>query len=214
MDTHLIYTVIDLLGTFAFGVSGAIAARQQRLDLFGIATITFIVACGGGILRDLCLGTLPPAGLSSWRYLIVSLIASAWVVCAYPMVCRMKSPVQLFDSIGLGLFAVAGAKKALAVHAGAEVAILLGMVSAVGGGVLRDILLSRVPSILQREIYASAALAGAGVEVLLSYNGADSVMASWLTAAGCTLLRLASLHYRWRLPSTDDEAGNHPDSAH
>jgi uncharacterized membrane protein YeiH len=126
----------------------------------------------------------------------------------------MKSPVQLFDSIGLGLFAVAGAKKALTVHAGAEVAILLGMVSAVGGGVLRDVLLSRVPSILQREIYASAALAGAGVEVLLSYNGADSVMVSWLTAAGCTLLRLASLHYGWRLPSTDDESENRPDSTH
>jgi uncharacterized membrane protein YeiH len=86
MDTHLRCTVIDLLGTFAFGVSGAVAARQQRLDLFGIASITFIVACGGGILRDLCLGTLPPAGLSSWRYLVVSLIAAAWVVCAYPMV--------------------------------------------------------------------------------------------------------------------------------
>ena len=208
MDTHLIYTVLDLLGTFAFGVSGAVAARQQRLDLFGIATITFIVACGGGILRDLCLGTLPPAGLSSWRYLAVSLIAAAWVVCAYPMVCRMKSPVQLFDSIGLGLFAVAGAKKALAAQAGAEVAILLGMVSAVGGGVLRDILLSRVPSILQREIYASAALAGAGVEVLLSYSGANTVVISWLTAGGCTVLRMASLHFGWRLPTIGDDSAN------
>jgi uncharacterized membrane protein YeiH len=214
MDTHLIYTVIDLLGTFAFGVSGAVAARQQRLDLFGIASITFIVACGGGILRDLCLGTLPPAGLSSWRYLVVSLIAAAWVVFAYPMVCRMKSPVQLFDSIGLGLFAVAGAKKALAVQAGAEVAIVLGMVSAVGGGVLRDILLSRVPSILQREIYASAALAGASVEVLLSYSGANSVVISWLTAAGCTVLRMASLHYGWRLPSIDNDSDDFPSSGH
>lgn len=213
MDTHLIYTCIDLLGTFAFGVSGAIAARQHRLDLFGITTVTFIVACGGGILRDICLGTLPPAGLSSWRYLVVSLIASAWVVCAYPMVCRMKSPVQLFDALGLGLFAVAGAKKALAVHAGAEAAILLGMVSAVGGGVLRDILLSRVPGILQREIYASAALAGAGVEVLLSYCGAGSVVTSWLTAAGCTVLRLASLRYGWRLPSIND-SDNPSDSSH
>lgn len=208
MDTHLIYTVIDLLGTFAFGVSGAVAARQQRLDLFGIATITFIVACGGGILRDLCLGTLPPAGLSSWRYLMVSLFAAAWVVCAYPMVCRMKSPVQLFDSIGLGLFAVAGAKKALAVQAGAEVAIVLGMISAVGGGVLSDVLLSRVPGILQREIYASAALAGAAVEVLFSYSGANSVVTSWLTAAGCTTLRMASLHYGWRLPSIGDDPDN------
>ncbi|MFM0295091.1 trimeric intracellular cation channel family protein [Paraburkholderia sp. RL17-383-BIF-A] len=205
MDSHLIYTVLDLLGTFAFGVSGAVAARQQRLDLFGIATITFIVACGGGILRDVCLGAFPPVGLSSWRYLAVSLVAAAWVVCSYPTVCRMKSPVQLFDSIGLGLFAVAGAKKALAAHAGAEVAIVLGTVSAVGGGVLRDILLSRVPSILQREIYASAALAGASVEVLLSYTGASSVWTPWATAVACTVLRLVSLHFGWRLPSSRDD---------
>jgi uncharacterized membrane protein YeiH len=193
MDSHWIYTVLDLLGTFAFGVSGAVAARQQRLDLFGIATITFVVACGGGIVRDLCLGTLPPAGLTNWRYLAASLVAAAWVVCAYPTVGRLRSPVQLFDAIGLGLFAVAGAKKALAVGAGAEVAILLGMVSAVGGGVIRDVLLSRVPTILQREIYASAALVGAAVEVGLSQFGASSAWTPWLAAAVCVLLRLASL---------------------
>jgi uncharacterized membrane protein YeiH len=203
MDSHWIYTVLDLLGTFAFGVSGAVAARQQRLDLFGIATITFIVACGGGIVRDLCLGTLPPAGLTNWRYLAVSLVAAAWVACAYPTVDRMRSPVQLFDAIGLGLFAVAGAKKAYAVGAGAEVAILLGMVSAVGGGVLRDVLLSRVPSILQREIYASAALAGATVEVGLSHFGASSAWTPWLAAVACTALRLASLSFGWRLPGRE-----------
>ncbi|WP_261794997.1 trimeric intracellular cation channel family protein [Pseudomonas syringae] len=80
MHSDWIYTLLDLLGTFAFGVSGAVAARQQRLDLFGIATITFVVACGGGIVRDLCLGTLPPAGLTNWRYLGVSLVAAAWVI--------------------------------------------------------------------------------------------------------------------------------------
>jgi uncharacterized membrane protein YeiH len=110
--------------------------------------------------------------------------------------------VQLFDAIGLGLFAVAGAKKAYAVGAGAEVAILLGMVSAVGGGVLRDVLLSRVPSILQREIYASAALAGATVEVGLSHFGASSAWTPWLAAA-CIALRLASLSFGWRLPGRE-----------
>jgi uncharacterized membrane protein YeiH len=202
MDSHWIYTVLDLLGTFAFGVSGAVAAREQRLDVFGIATITFVVACGGGIVRDLCLGTLPPAGLTNWHYLAVSLIAATWVGCAYPTVARMRSPVQLFDAIGLGLFAVAGAKKALALGAGAEVAIVLGMVSAVGGGVLRDVLLSRVPSILQREIYASAALAGAGMEVALSHFGANSAWTPWFACAACMVLRLASLRFGWRLPVT------------
>jgi uncharacterized membrane protein YeiH len=200
MDSHWIYTLLDLLGTFAFGVSGAVAARQARLDFFGIATITFIVACGGGIVRDLCLGALPPVGLTNWHYLAVSLVAAVWVVCAQGAVARMRSPVQLFDAIGLGLFAVAGAKKAMSVGAGAEAAVLLGMVSAVGGGVLRDVLLSRVPTILQREIYASAALAGAGTEVALSYSGVNSTWTPWLAAAACILLRLASLRFGWRLP--------------
>jgi uncharacterized membrane protein YeiH len=108
--------------------------------------------------------------------------------------------MQLFDAIGLGLFAVAGAKKALGTGAGPEVAILLGMVSAVGGGVLRDVLLSRLPTILKREIYASAALAGAGAEVVLNYLGANSSWTPWLAAAACTGLRLASLRFGWRLP--------------
>lgn len=206
MDGHLIYSVLDLLGTFAFGVSGAIAARRQRLDLFGIVTITFLVACGGGIMRDLCLGALPPAGLSNWRYLAVSMVAALWVAFAYPAVRRLKSPVQLFDAIGLGLFAVAGARKALEAHAGAEVAIVLGMVSATGGGVLRDILLSRVPSILQREIYACAALVGASVEVALNYLEVSSVWGSWLAAAACIVLRLASLRFGWRLPVNRNDA--------
>lgn len=209
MDGHLIYSALDLLGTFAFGVSGAVAARQQRLDLFGIVTITFLVACGGGIMRDLCLGALPPAGLSNWRYLAVSMVAAFWVACAYPNVCRLKSPVQLFDAIGLGLFAVAGAKKALAAHTGAEVALVLGMVSATGGGVLRDILLSRVPSILQREIYACAALVGAGVEVALNYLDVSSAWGSWLAAAACIVLRLASLRFGWRLPVTRNDINEH-----
>lgn len=200
MHSDWIYTLLDLLGTFAFGVSGAVAARQQRLDLFGVATITFVVACGGGIVRDLCLGTLPPAGLMNWRYLAVSLLAAAWVVWADPTANRLRSPVQLFDAIGLGLFAVAGAKKALAVGAGAEVAIALGVVSAVGGGVLRDVLLSRVATILQREIYASAALAGAGAEVALNQLAAGAAWTPWFAATVCIVLRLASLRFGWRLP--------------
>ncbi|WP_233871657.1 trimeric intracellular cation channel family protein [Paraburkholderia adhaesiva] len=200
MNAHTAYTVLDLVGTFAFAISGAVAARQKRLDLFGIASVTFLVACGGGIIRDICIGAVPPAGLSNWRYLAVSLAASAITIVAYAPVRRLRQPVLFFDAIGLGLFAVSGADKTLAYSHSAELAILMGMVSAVGGGVLRDMLLSRVPAILEREIYASAALLGAALEVGLTEVGWSSIWTAWVATIGCVLLRLSSLYFGWRLP--------------
>lgn len=200
MNAHTAYTVLDLIGTFAFAISGAVAARQKRLDLFGIASVAFMVACGGGIIRDVCIGAVPPAGLSNWRYLTVSLVAAAISIVAYAPVRRMRQPVLFFDAIGLGLFAVSGAEKALRFSHNAELAVLMGMVSAVGGGVLRDVLLSRVPAILDREIYASAALLGSAVEVGLTEAGWSSAWTAWVATVACVLLRLASLRFGWRLP--------------
>lgn len=200
MNAHTAYTVLDLIGTFAFAISGAVAARQRRLDLFGIVVVTFMVACGGGIVRDVSIGAIPPAGLSNWAYLAVSLLAAALTIAAYPQVRRLRHPVLFFDAIGLGLFAVAGAQKAWIWTNSAETAILLGMVSAVGGGVLRDILLSRVPAILEREIYASAALLGAALQVGLTAMDWSSFWTPWVATAACVALRLASLYFGWRLP--------------
>ncbi|QBR03840.1 trimeric intracellular cation channel family protein [Paraburkholderia pallida] len=200
MNVHTAYTVLDLIGTFAFAISGAVAARQRRLDLFGIIVVTFMVACGGGIVRDVSIGAIPPAGLSNWAYLAVSLLAAALTIAAYPQVRRLRHPVLFFDAIGLGLFAVAGAQKAWVWTDSAETAILLGMVSAVGGGVLRDILLSRVPAILEREIYASAALLGAALQVVLTANDWSSFWTPWVATLACVALRLASLYFGWRLP--------------
>ncbi|AEA65148.1 MULTISPECIES: trimeric intracellular cation channel family protein [Burkholderia] len=200
MNGHVAYTLLDLTGTFAFAISGAVAARQRRLDLFGVAFVTFIVACGGGIVRDVCIGAVPPAGLSNWSYLVVSLVAAALTIAAYQKVRRLRYPVLLFDAIGLGMFAVAGAQKALAYSGSAEVAILLGMFSAVGGGVIRDVLLSRVPAILQREIYALAALFGATVEVVSLRTNWLPTLAPWLAIGSCVAIRLSSLYFGWRLP--------------
>lgn len=124
MNAHAVYSVLDLTGTFAFAISGAVAARQRRLDLFGIASVAFMVACGGGILRDTCIGAIPPVGLSNWRYLASSLLASALAILAYPSVRRFRHPVLFFDAIGLGIFAVSGAQKALAYSHNAELAVL------------------------------------------------------------------------------------------
>jgi uncharacterized membrane protein YeiH len=200
VNSHTVYTVLDLIGTFAFAVSGAVAARQRRLDLFGIGAVAFMVACGGGITRDICIGAIPPAGLSNWRYLAVSLLASTIAIVAYAPVRRMRQPVLFFDAIGLGLFAVAGAQKSLSYGHNAEVSILLGIVSAVGGGVMRDVVLSRVPAILDREIYASAALLGAGVQVGCYYAGWTAWWTPWFATFACVSIRLASLYFGWRLP--------------
>jgi len=164
-----IYTFLDLIGTFVFALSGAVAAKQKGLDIFGIFSIAFTVACGGGIIRDLCIGAIPPAGLTNWLYLVMAFAATIIGIGFYRTVNILNQPVLLFDALGLSVFAVSGARKAIAFGHNYEVAILLGTVTAVGGGVIRDILLARVPVILKKEIYASAAMVGAMIVVAGDY---------------------------------------------
>jgi uncharacterized membrane protein YeiH len=145
-----IYTFLDLIGTFVFALSGAVAARQKGLDIFGIFSIAFTVACGGGIIRDLCIGAIPPAGLTNWHYLLMVVAATLIGIGFYRWVTILNQPVLLFDALGLSVFAVSGARKAIAFGHNYEVTILLGTVTAVGGGVIRDILLARIPVILKK----------------------------------------------------------------
>ena len=198
---HTLYYFLDLAGTFVFAISGAAAAKQRGLDLFGICAIAFTVACGGGIIRDLCIGAIPPAGLTNWQYLVAAIIATGMTVGLYPFVQRLNHPVLLFDALGLALFAVTGAQKSLAYGQNAQVAVLLGITTAVGGGVLRDILLNRVPIILEKEIYASAALLGALIVVLGNYlKWLSSDWISIIALITCFGLRLLAMRYRWNLP--------------
>ncbi|WP_207801946.1 trimeric intracellular cation channel family protein [Pontibacter arcticus] len=201
-ELHSLYYLLDLAGTFAFAISGATAARKRNLDLFGICAIAFTVACGGGIIRDLCIGAIPPAGLTNWQYLVVSVIATALTVGFYPVVQQLNRPVLFFDSVGLALFAVTGAQKALSFGHNGEVALLLGITTAVGGGVIRDVLLTRVPVILEKEIYASAALAGAAI-VVLGHNQ-KWISSDWVAIIAlivCFSLRILALRFRWNLPT-------------
>ncbi len=197
---HTLFVLVDLLGTFAFAVSGAVAARERRLDLFGVYVAAYVTACGGGIVRDLCLGALPPAGISDWRYITCSALAATMTIWASPWVERLKHPVNFFDSLGLGFFAVVGAHKALAHSANIEAAILLGTVTAVGGGVIRDVLLARVPAILAKEIYALAALIAAIIQVVTEVNGWPFGVSPWFGAGACFVIRLLAMHYSWGLP--------------
>lgn len=198
---HALYNFLDLAGTFVFAISGAAAAKERGLDLFGICAIAFTVACGGGIIRDLCIGAIPPAGLTNWQYLVAAIIATGMTIGLYPLVQRLNHPVIFFDALGLALFAVTGAQKSLAYGHNAEVAVLLGITTAVGGGVLRDILLNRVPVILEKEIYASVALIGALIVVLGNYlKWLSTDWVSIIALMICFSLRLLALRYHWNLP--------------
>jgi uncharacterized membrane protein YeiH len=198
---HSLYTFIDLAGTFAFAVSGAVAAKEKGLDVFGILVVAFTVACGGGMMRDVFIGAVPPAGLSDWRYLLVSVSAAFITMFLDSFLQLFNRSVLLSDTLGLSLFAVSGAEKALAFTHNNEVAVLLGMVTAVGGGVIRDVFLNRIPVIFEKEVYASAALLGALVVVTGHYFDIPN---KWIFPAGflvCFLLRLLALNYNWELPS-------------
>lgn len=200
MIEHNLFVFVDLLGTFAFAVSGALAAEQKRLDLFGLFTISYMTACGGGIVRDLCLGSLPPVGISDWRYLATSVFATVMAIWARPIIDNLKHPVAIFDSLGLGFFAAFGAHKALVLSQNVEVAIILGAVTAVGGGVLRDLSLNRVPIIMQKEIYAMAALVGASIQVLGQLMEWKITATPWFAVSICLIIRLLALRYSWSLP--------------
>jgi len=197
---HTLFVLADLLGTFAFAMSGAAAAKERRLDLFGVYAVSFMPACGGGILRDVCLGALPPAGISDWRYLACCVVASTVTIWAGRWVERLKDPVTFFDSLGLGFFAVVGAHQSLLHGANAEAAIILGTVTAVGGGAIRDVILNRVPAILEREIYALPALLAAMIQVVLQVNGWSTGLTLWFGAGVCLVTRLLAVRYSWGLP--------------
>ncbi len=196
-----LYAFIDLSGTFAFAISGAVAAKEKGLDVFGILVVAFTVACGGGIIRDVCIGAIPPAGLSDWRYLLVSVIAAIIAMGLDRLMTLLNRPVVLFDALGLSLFAVSGAGKALSFGHNSEVAVLLGMITAVGGGVIRDIFLNRIPVIFEREIYASAALAGALVVVAGNYCRLPNEWISFTGFSICFIIRALALRFRWKLPA-------------
>lgn len=200
MLEHELFILMDLLGTFAFAVSGAAAAREQRLDVFGAYAVAFLTACGGGIVRDLCLGVLPPAGISDWHYIACSGLAATLAIWASTWLDRLSYPVTLFDALGLGFFAVAGAHKALTHGANIEAAIVLGTVTAVGGGALRDVLLNRVPVILAKEIYALAALVAAVIQVLAEVYRWRIAVTPWFAAGACFVIRFLALRYAWGLP--------------
>ena len=192
--------VLDLAGTFIFALSGAMAAMTHRLDLFGVLSLSFAAGNAGGITRDLIIGATPPAAIDDWRYLGVSLVAGLFTFGCAPLINRLSSPVLILDAGGLGLFAVSGATKALEYHLDPIPAMLLGMLTGIGGGVLRDVLVAEIPSVLRENLYAVAALAGAAVVVIGHGLGLPPTPTALAGAALCIGLRVISIRRGWQLP--------------
>ena len=153
--------VVDLLATLLVALEGGAAAVNGHLDLLGILVLAFVSALGGGIMRDLLLGALPPNALRDWRYGTVALSGGALIILGFGLLAKFpEMPLTMMDAAGLGLFAVAGADKAIEFRVSPLAAVLLGGITGCGGGVIRDLLLMRMPRILNADLYATAALAG------------------------------------------------------
>ena len=193
-------TAIDFIGTFAFAISGATAGVRKGLDLFGVLVLAFAAATAGGITRDVLLGATPPVALVDWRYVAISALAGLVTFYRYGTIERLRNPVQVFDAIGLGLFAVLGAGKALQHGVGPVGAVLLGVLTGVGGGIARDVLITRIPNVLQRELYAVAALLGAVVVVGGDILGLPAAPTAVGGAVACILLRFMAMRRGWQLP--------------
>lgn len=191
-DTASLQTVLDVVGVFVFALSGALVAVRRGLDLFGVLVLAWVAGLGGGIIRDVFLGVTPPVAVSDWRLLAAAVVAALTVFLlhgTWEQVAarnpdarwhRVSLGVRLLDAAGLGLFAVSGALVALAADAGPLAATLIGGITAIGGGLLRDVLAREVPEVLRRELYAVPALAGSGLVVLLHRLDALSPLTAWL----------------------------------
>jgi uncharacterized membrane protein YeiH len=193
---------LDLAGTFAFALNGGMTGLEAaRLDIVGMLTLGMVTALGGGILRDILINALPPATFSSWPYLAVA-AGGALIAFFHSRQLRQRFtlPIELLDAAGLSLFCVTGATKSLEFGLGAGQAVILGAVTAVGGGTIRDILVRQVTTILTSGLYAIPALIGAAIAVTAVRTGVYGVPAALGAAAACFLIRLAGIRYNLNAP--------------
>lgn len=195
---------LNLVGTFVFGLSGGLGAVRARLDLFGVVVLAAVVGLAGGITRDLLIG-VPPATFRDWRYLAAVGAAGAVCFVARPLLERVWRGVQIFDAVGLAVFCVTGASKALDFGVGPGQAVILGAITGIGGGMLRDVLLRQIPTVLRHELYAIPALLGAGVVVAAHAAGSHSGAFPALGAAVCFATRLIGMRFGIEIPIAPSE---------
>lgn len=192
--------ILDLGGTFVFAISGAMVGVRQRLDIFGVLVLSFAASSAGGIARDVLIGSVPPAAVSDWRYFAVAMTAGLMTFVWTSPVSRHRTPILVFDAVGLAFFAVAGAEKALAFGLNPLMAALLGMLTGIGGGMARDLLIARTPAVLKGDLYAVAALAAAALVVIGTLVGWQVLPTAVSAGLLCLAIRLLAIWRGWGLP--------------
>jgi uncharacterized membrane protein YeiH len=193
--------VLDLTGTFVFGLNGALTAvRAARLDIVGVLALGVITALGGGIIRDVLIGAIPPATLRDWRYLALAAGGGLIAFVLSRHLERLEVPITVLDAVGLSVFAVIGTAKALDAGLGVAPAILLGTITGVGGGTIRDTLVRRIPAVLSSDLYAIPALVAAALTAVAVQSGVYGLPAALGAAAVCFVVRMVGVRYRLQAP--------------
>jgi uncharacterized membrane protein YeiH len=192
-------TTLDLIGTFAFAMSGALAASEKKLDLFGMLVISFVTALGGGTLRDILLGQQPVGWMLHIEYLPIVLAGAGTAHLFRTLVYKLRKTLFFFDAVGLAVFTILGLEKTQALGLPAHIAVIMGVISAVFGGVMRDILCNEIPLIFRKEIYATACVAG-GALYLGLHPFLDATPLLLSTISFILLLRIIAVRFHWHLP--------------
>ena len=194
-------TIADLAGTFLFAIEGATAAVAADLDLLGLMVLAFSTALAGGIARDLLIGAAPPQSLRDWRYPTIAFTGAAMVFFLHPILEHLPpQPLIVLDAAALALFAVAGTEKARNYKMHPFIAVLLGTVTAVGGGTTRDIFLAQIPNVLKADVYATAAMLGSIIMLTARKLGMGNTASAILGGVACFAIRLISVWRHWNLP--------------
>ena len=200
-NPDILLLVVDLMGVFVFAVEGAMAGIRAQLDVLGLLVVSFATALGGGMIRDVLIGAIPPNSVRDWRYPATAFAGGGAVFFFYQFFPQVPSPLMItFDAVGLSLCAIAGAGKALEFGINPMLSALMGAVTGVGGGTIRDILLNRVPAVLQTDVYAAAALAGASVVVIGMKLKMPRSLVMTAGAVVCFVLRMVAVWRHWNLP--------------
>jgi uncharacterized membrane protein YeiH len=200
-NPDLLLLGVDLAGVLVFAVEGAMAGIRAELDLLGLIVVAFVTALGGGMIRDLLIGSVPPNSVRDWRYPAVAFLGGGAVFFFYHFFQHVPTELMLaLDAAGLSLCAVAGSGKAIEFGINPMLAVLMGAVTGVGGGTIRDVLLTHVPGVLRTDVYAAAALAGATVVVLGLRTPLPRGVVMTMGAAVCFALRMVAVSRHWNLP--------------
>ncbi|MHC5202204.1 trimeric intracellular cation channel family protein [Myroides sp. LJL119] len=198
------FYALDLLGTLAFAISGALAGRERQLDLFGMTILAFATAIGGGTIRDMMIGITPVMWLRDMGYFSVVLLGVGMAILFYQRFNILRYSLFLFDTVGIAVFTLIGIERGLSVGLHPVICVSLGTITACFGGVIRDILANQIPIVFKKEIYATACILGGGVYFLLSHFQVNQDLLYISTAGFIIIVRILSVRYKWSLPFAHD----------